>query len=133
MTEARVTYVLSVRQPWAHAIFHNGKDIENRTWKPRKPCRLLIHAAKTFDEEGLERLEAMRMKLPATFPVGDIIGAVDYLGWVTNSDSDWAISGYYQWMIARPQRARPPIPVLGRPTLFRPPPGWRDSFRGLKD
>lgn len=24
---------LSVRQPWAWAIIHAGKDIENRTWQ----------------------------------------------------------------------------------------------------
>jgi hypothetical protein len=28
---------LSIRQPWAWAILHAGKDVENRDWKPRSP------------------------------------------------------------------------------------------------
>jgi hypothetical protein len=39
---------LSIRQPWAWAILHAGKDIENRDWKPGNPARrfrgsFLIH------------------------------------------------------------------------------------------
>lgn len=43
---------LTVRQPWAWAIF-NGKPIENRTqmWKHRGP--LLIHAGARISERGL--------------------------------------------------------------------------------
>jgi hypothetical protein len=40
---------LSIRQPWAWAILHAGKDIENRSWKPGHPDRrfrgpFLIHS-----------------------------------------------------------------------------------------
>ena len=28
---------ISVRQPWAWAIVHGGKDIENRDWKASNP------------------------------------------------------------------------------------------------
>lgn len=44
---------LSVRQPWAWAIAHGGKDIENRTWATasyRGP--LAIHAGARWDEDG---------------------------------------------------------------------------------
>lgn len=49
---------LSIRQPWAWAILHAGKDVENRDWKPWSPamrdaCALigagrtiLLHASK---------------------------------------------------------------------------------------
>jgi len=42
---------LSVRQPWAWAIIHAGKDIENRSWQAvnhglRQRGRIAIHAAK---------------------------------------------------------------------------------------
>jgi len=48
---------LSVRQPWAHAILHLGKRVENRDWRGcnyRGP--VLLHASKTlvlrkFDED----------------------------------------------------------------------------------
>lgn len=41
--------VLTVRQPWAWAIFHAGKNVENRTWQPRSIKRgdtIAIHVAK---------------------------------------------------------------------------------------
>ena len=45
---------LSIRQPWAWAICHAGKRIENREWNhvPSYRGPILIHAAKglTFDE-----------------------------------------------------------------------------------
>jgi hypothetical protein len=42
---------LSVRQPWAWAIIHIGKDIESRDWKSNNPNlryrgRIALHAAK---------------------------------------------------------------------------------------
>jgi hypothetical protein len=36
--------ILTVRQPWASAIFHAGKDIENRVWPTDYRGRLWIHA-----------------------------------------------------------------------------------------
>lgn len=43
---------LSIRQPWAFAITHLGKRIENRSWAPTFRGRFLIHAAK-----GMSRAE----------------------------------------------------------------------------
>ena len=43
---------LSVRQPWAWAIIHAGKDVENRTWGTRYHGPLLIHASKNYDRDG---------------------------------------------------------------------------------
>ena len=41
---------LSIRQPWAWAIIHAGKPVENRDWQPRNPGlrfrgQFLIHAS----------------------------------------------------------------------------------------
>ena len=38
---------LTVRQPWAGAIAHHGKTVENRSWPTRWRGTLFIHAAKT--------------------------------------------------------------------------------------
>lgn len=47
---------LTVQQPWAWAIIHGGKDIENRTqfWKYRGP--LAIHAGARLSERGCNLL-----------------------------------------------------------------------------
>jgi hypothetical protein len=49
---------LSLRQPWAWAIVHAGKRIENRTWNTSLRGDFLIHAAKGCSER--EYLEAAR-------------------------------------------------------------------------
>lgn len=38
---------LTVKQPWAGAIAHHGKAVENRSWHTRWRGTILIHAAKT--------------------------------------------------------------------------------------
>lgn len=45
---------ISIRQPWAWAILHAGKRIENRSWYCRYRGPILIHASKgmTRDEYG---------------------------------------------------------------------------------
>jgi hypothetical protein len=37
--------ILTIRNPWAYAIFHLGKDVENRSWCRDYKGPLLIHAA----------------------------------------------------------------------------------------
>ena len=50
---------LSVRQPWAWAIIHADKDIENRSWQAvnhglRQRGRICIHAAKGMTRDEYE-------------------------------------------------------------------------------
>ena len=78
---------LTVQQPWAWAIVHGGKDVENRTqaWGYRGP--LAIHAGARWSERGAEsRLvsgaygDAMRRDKPLdrmAFAFGALIGVVD--------------------------------------------------------
>jgi hypothetical protein len=97
---------LTVQQPWAWAIVHGGKDVENRTqaWSYRGP--LAIHAGKQVSRDGVDdpRLRpewAVAMgyvhvsggraeisypewdatqapnRLAAVLPLGAIIGVVD--------------------------------------------------------
>ncbi len=42
---------ISIRQPWAHAIVHMGKRVENRTWSTRYRGPIYIHAAKGMKRE----------------------------------------------------------------------------------
>lgn len=42
--------VLTVKQPWAHLIVDNIKDVENRTWQTKYRGELYIHTSKnSFD------------------------------------------------------------------------------------
>jgi hypothetical protein len=91
---------LSVRQPWAWAIIHGGKDIENRTWQAvnhglRQRGRIAIHASKglTRDEyEGAADFMLSQMVAcpePAALLRGGIIGTVEVVDVVSESDSPW--------------------------------------------
>lgn len=91
---------LSVRQPWAWAIIHAGKDIENRSWQAvnhglRVRGRICIHAAKgmTKDEydEAREFIDGLGYYTPEAHALlrGGIIGTVDVVDVVSKSDSPW--------------------------------------------
>lgn len=70
--------VLTVRQPWAWAIIHGGKDIENRSWSPPSSLigeRFAIHAALSFDRQAVA-LIPRHLVWPAGYARGAIIGTV---------------------------------------------------------
>lgn len=87
---------LSVRQPWAHAIVHLGKDIENRTRRFGHRGWTLVHAsagltpdenamaADWMSERGLVRqplpgfLQLQRGGIVGVALIGDSINAADH-------------------------------------------------------
>lgn len=57
MTLDYTALALTVRQPWAWAIAHGPKDVENRTggvgrWRRLAGCQLLIHAGAGWSDRG---------------------------------------------------------------------------------
>jgi hypothetical protein len=53
-----MTLAISVRQPWAWAIIHGGKDVEKRSrvavWRRAEGQRVAIHAGLTLSERGAQ-------------------------------------------------------------------------------
>ena len=91
---------LSVRQPWAWAIIHAGKDIENRSWQAvnhglRQRGRIAIHASKGMGkaeyEDARDTIEANGAKCPDAHKLlrGGIIGSVEVVDVVSESESPW--------------------------------------------
>lgn len=131
---------LSVRQPWAWAIIHCGKDIENRSWQAvnhglRQRGRIAVHAAKgmTRDEyeEARDFIDGLGFTTPAPHALhrGGIIGSVEVVNVVSESDSPWFFGprglvlrepaacafvpavgalGYFQWLPADPSSVATP-------------------------
>lgn len=88
---------LSVRQPWAWAIFYAGKDIENRGWPTRHRGGLIIHAAKTYDSSGHDLLvQRFGLTIPTMdkLKFGGLIGTVNLIDCVTESVSPWFFGPY---------------------------------------
>jgi hypothetical protein len=118
--------VLSVRQPWAWAIFCAGKGVESRLWCPHAPALLLICGAKRVDPAGAF-LRARGIDLPSEAAAGGcIVGRVYVAGFVRGSPG--AIPGHWRWLLAGPVPADPPVPCCGLPRQFGSPPGWEASF-----
>ena len=124
---------LSVKQPWAWLIVHGLKDIENRTWPPGFRGRIYVHASKRFDYEGWGSLcRNPRGRLDKVDPkdwaiiwaiitvnptLGAIIGEVDIVDCVAESDSPW-FTGPYGFVLRNPVAYECPIPWRGKQRFF---------------
>jgi transposase InsO family protein len=79
---------LSIRQPWAHAILHLGKEVENRPMLRNYRGRILIQANKTITDD--ERAAARKLGLDSDGLVrGAIVGDVEIVDCVNTS---WFLS-----------------------------------------
>ena len=92
---------ISIQQPWAWAIIHAGKDVENRTWNSHHRGLLAIHAPAKRQLEyhwprGVARPEEEEQ------PTSAIIGIVEMTDVVERKRSKW-FEGPYGFVLANPQ------------------------------
>lgn len=145
---------LTVRQSWAWAIIHAGKDIENRTqaWSYRGP--LAIHAGLAKPEKDNQATRAHRTahgtETPAELVFGAIIGVVDLVdshhyvgsgpGAIDCCDSPWAEESYsdgggrrlldvVHLVLTNPRHLTNPLPCKGALGLWTPRPETIDQIR----
>lgn len=114
---------ISVMPPWPWAIFHLGKDIENRNrrWSHRGP--LLIHASKTWDQEGYDFIaNELCLNVPpkSMHVFGEIVGVTYMLASVLLSSSKW-FRGPYGYVLKDSREFRASIPWRGMPGPFDVP------------
>ena len=109
---------LTLRQPWAWAVIHGGKDIENRSWTTRFRGTFAIHAGRGFD--GLEDLEDICVQPPRREDLvhAAIIGLVDLVDVVQRHPSPW-FHGPYGFVLARPRALAEPITCAGALSFWR--------------
>lgn len=141
-------YGLSIRQPWAWAVFHAPyrKNIENRGWKPPDKAlysRILIQASKTCTVEEYEKAaryirivggqEPPPLKeLPRGAIVGSVVvrgyvesgsraafGNLDTSTWRHAQHSPW-FTGPIGWILTQPI-AYKPLLYKAHQWLFRVP------------
>jgi hypothetical protein len=118
---------LSVRQPWAWAIIHAGKDIENRTWRTHYRGPLFIHASLArHSKTGMPR--GIRSPREDALHFGAIIGLVELVDVVERSRSKW-FAGPLGWVIANPYRLKHPMPCKGGLGLWNVPPAVARRIR----
>lgn len=91
---------ITLQQPWAWAIFHAGKDVENRSWKPRHRGRLWIHAGMT--KGRWPDWPAGVASPPDGLPRGVVLDYVTLVDCVKESVSPWAVEGSWHWLLEDP-------------------------------
>jgi ASCH domain len=112
---------LTIKQPWAWAITHAGKDIENRSWTTDYRGALLIHAGKGWAADHAAPFARAGKPAPGKHdvPKGAIIGIVDLVDIVQDSDSPWTATASFHWIMADPFPITP-LPCPGKLGLWRP-------------
>lgn len=115
------TKVLTVRQPWAWAIIHAGKDVENRSQPTKHRGELYIHAGLVLERQSVEIVERLSgLQVPDGVVRGAIIGKIRLVDVVRDSRSPWAEPDQFHWVLADPQPMEP-IPAKGRLGLWNLP------------
>ena len=129
----RTMHALSIRQPWAHLILTEGKDIENRTWSTRYRGPVLIHAGKgmtagewdkamdfvddAFPLDPAARL-CRRARAHNDAPRGGIVGTAEIVDCVSASASPWFFGPF--GFVLRNAKPLPFRPCRGQLGLFLP-------------
>lgn len=143
-----LTTAISVRQPWAWALLHAGKDVENRTSRIARPGWHYLHASQHNNgqeyhrdigaidrivertnprqhlepsfgfQEPLSLLEVPRLPGQTEVERGGIIGAIRIATWTATSNSPW----FFGPLAATIDHALPLafIPCLGSLGAFQP-------------
>ena len=119
---------LSVRQPWAWAILHGGKDIENRTWATRHRGLFVVHAGQQLDHAGYRWLQVnfphLRVPTPAELVRSALLGVVELTDCFGPEDahpmkaSPWYM-GSSGFVLTNPRSFDRPIPTPGKLGFFK--------------
>lgn len=120
---------LTVRQPWAWAIFNAGKDVENRSWYTRFRGTVAVHAAQTLTRiqynSACKYIQTIHggWEIPPYEQLerGAVIGLVEIEDYVEHSESVW-FEGNYGLVLRGPQLLHEPIPCKGGRKLWNVPP-----------
>lgn len=67
--------VITLKQPWATLVAKGYKKYEFRSWKTNYRGKLLIHAGKGIDNEGMKRVKDLNLE----YPQSEIIAEVELL------------------------------------------------------
>ena len=128
--------ILSIRQPWAWAIIHAGKDVENRSWPTKVRGRVLVHAGlkQTHDDWDdcmdfmdewfpMPSEERLRRRARAindhAAQRGGIVGSVEIVDCVSEHTSLW-FAGPFGFVLRDPRPLRF-MPLRGRLGFFDAP------------
>jgi hypothetical protein len=137
-------WAISLIQPWAWAIIHAGKDIENRTWdlpQSFQGKRVMLHASKRVtrdDFEGsadmIEELSGVRVPSYELVPMGALVGAVTFVGSLLPGcgPHPWHAIDQFGWIAHEAKELPEPIPCKGSLGFWRVPDDVAERVRRMR-
>jgi hypothetical protein len=145
--DALPAWCLSLSQPWAWAILHANKRVENRKWRTRYRGPITLHAALSWDEDGWHWIRMRRDHRPpirAELSRGCYVGTATLLHcWEYEALEErerreaeqahpysWAF-GPYCFDLADVKPLATPIPAKGRLGIYRRPEVREEVCRAL--
>lgn len=142
MTEKQVLKAITLHRPWAWAITHLDKRVENRTWKCPLPGGSLfaIHAGKSWDMNAVRFIESVNSSELITMPPEEehprgIVAIARFDGNVWHDDSPWFMGGI-GWLFSDVVVFDNPVTCLGRERLWKVPenilPNLRKEYAAAK-
>jgi len=116
-------HAITLHRPWAYAITHLGKPVENRTWKCwlKEGSPLAIHAGKQWKADAAQWIESEGLgKVPPEDqnPKG-IVAIARFVGNTTAMESPWFF-GPIGWQLTNIITI-PPIACTGKQGLWKVP------------
>ena len=111
---------LSIKQPYPHHIFHDGKDVENRSWGTRGRGWFIVHAGVSKTE--LDMLDQAQ----AAMPRGGVVGMARIVDCVTEMESRWFFGPF--GFVLRDAFPLPIVPCRGQLGFFNLEP---DTLRAV--
>jgi hypothetical protein len=125
---------LTLHPPWAWAIAHAGKNVENRTWATNYRGPLAIHAglSTASDRACLAWLDRLQIEPPRQWPRGAIVAVAELVGVHLIEDMDpfnrWA-QGPVCWCLENVRALAQPIPFKGVQGLWNVPVDVQERIR----
>jgi hypothetical protein len=135
---------LTVRNPWAWAIAHGGKNVESRGWHTNYRGWIAVHAAARLDtdKDVFERVAKLSGRPEAQVREGSQVrGAViavarlSYVctrtttGFDTCACGPWAVPGHLHLHLTDRLALPEPVPCKGLLTLWKVPPETISAIR----
>jgi hypothetical protein len=118
---------LTIKQPWVHAILHENKDIENRSWQRTFRGWLALHASAQPDRYA-RFPRGHRIPDLDNVPCSAICGVARVVDIVISSKSKWFWrpddgSINFGWVLTNAVALKEPIPCKGMLGLWTLRPG----------
>src|SRR5829696_7953197 len=109
---------LSIKQPWAELIIIGAKDVENRSRPTSFRGRFAVHVSlkrASYGDLVIETIprhlqEPTKRVWERNASAGRVIGTVELVDCIRDSNSIWAIDDNWHWVLRKPRlyaRSRP--------------------------